>query len=73
MWTGDLDRAISTARRIRAGYVSINGVPKHHPGVPFGGMENSGLGSEEGLEELLSYTVTKAVNVVVPERPAGIG
>lgn len=65
VWTGDIDVALSTARRVKAGYVSINAVPKHYPGVPFGGTKDSGLGAEEGLQELLSYTTVKTVNVLV--------
>jgi 2-formylbenzoate dehydrogenase len=33
--------------------------------VPFGGTESSGLDREESVEELLSYTELKAVNILV--------
>jgi acyl-CoA reductase-like NAD-dependent aldehyde dehydrogenase len=33
-------------------------------GVPFGGVKNSGIGREECVEELLSYTTIKSVNVM---------
>jgi acyl-CoA reductase-like NAD-dependent aldehyde dehydrogenase len=31
--------------------------------VPFGGFKNSGVGREEDLSELLSFTQVKTVNV----------
>ena len=65
VWSQDIDRAMGTARRIRSGYVWINGVGTHYKAVPFGGMKNSGVGREEGIEELLSYTETKAMHVVL--------
>jgi acyl-CoA reductase-like NAD-dependent aldehyde dehydrogenase len=33
--------------------------------VPFGGWNDSGIGLEHGLEEILSFTRVKAVNVRV--------
>jgi 2-formylbenzoate dehydrogenase len=64
IWTRSLDRAHLTARELDAGYIWVNDTSTHFPGVPFGGMKLSGIGREESLDELLSYTETKAVNVV---------
>ena len=36
---------------------------RHFPGTPFGGFKDSGVGREEGIEELYSYTQAKNVNV----------
>lgn len=65
IWTGDLNQALSTARAVQSGFIWINGTSMHFTGVPFGGYRNSGLGNEEGLEELLSYTQVKSVNVML--------
>lgn len=65
IWTQDLKRALVTARRIQAGYVWINGVSRHYKAVPFGGVKNSGIGREESLEELYSYTDVKAINIIL--------
>jgi betaine-aldehyde dehydrogenase len=43
--------------------VWINASSAHVPGAPFGGVKDSGVGREESLEELLSYTTTKNVYV----------
>jgi acyl-CoA reductase-like NAD-dependent aldehyde dehydrogenase len=65
IWTNDLKRAFDTAKRVESGYVWINGTSAHHLGLPFSGWKNSGLGSEEGIDELLSYTRVKTLNVLL--------
>ncbi|MEZ5078727.1 MAG: aldehyde dehydrogenase family protein [Solirubrobacterales bacterium] len=55
VWSGDRDRAIAVARRLRTGQVEINGAA-FNPLAPFGGFGQSGHGRENGrhgLEELL--------------------
>lgn len=65
VWTADVTRAHRIAARLEAGYVWVNGSSRHYWGLPFGGFKSSGVGREESLEELLSYTETKAVTVVL--------
>jgi len=64
VWTRDLDRALRVSRALEAGYVWINDTSTHFPGVPFGGVKLSGIGREESVDELLSYTQLRAINVV---------
>ena len=55
VWSGDQERAIAVARRIRTGQIEING-GAFNPLAPFGGYGQSGHGRENGrygLEELL--------------------
>jgi betaine-aldehyde dehydrogenase len=61
IWTNDLNRAHRTAMRVEAGYVWINHVGQHLLGAPFGGFKQSGMGREECLEELLSFTQEKNI------------
>ena len=63
--TNDINRALKMARQVQAGYVWVNNASDHYPGVPFGGYKDSGLGREECLEELLSYTQVKAINITI--------
>lgn len=65
VWTSDITRAHRMASMLQAGYVWINGSSRHYWGLPFGGVKSSGIGREESLEELRSYTETKAVTVVL--------
>jgi acyl-CoA reductase-like NAD-dependent aldehyde dehydrogenase len=65
IWTKDIKAALNTARRVRSGHLWINGYSTHFLGVPFGGMKNSGVGREEGIEEMLSYTESKTINVML--------
>jgi len=55
VWSGDEERAIAVAKRIRTGQIEING-GAFNPLAPFGGYGQSGHGRENGrygLEELL--------------------
>lgn len=63
IWTRDVARAHRLARRIEAGYLWINTCSRHFAGLPFGGVKDSGIGSEESTEELHSFTQSKAVTV----------
>jgi betaine-aldehyde dehydrogenase len=63
IWTNDVRAAHRLADEVEAGYVWINGDGRHFTGAPFGGFKASGIGSEESLAELLSYTQTKNVSV----------
>ncbi|MDD9877115.1 MAG: aldehyde dehydrogenase family protein [Magnetovibrio sp.] len=60
--TNDLKMAMQTAERIEAGYVWINAQGRYL-GAPYGGWKQSGLGQEECLDELLSYTRIKNINM----------
>jgi acyl-CoA reductase-like NAD-dependent aldehyde dehydrogenase len=63
VFTRDLGLAHRFARDVEAGYVWVNDASKHFPGTPYGGFKDSGIGREESLDELLSYTQVKNVNV----------
>jgi betaine-aldehyde dehydrogenase len=65
IYTRELALAHRLARRIQAGYVWINTSSAHYVGTNFGGYKKSGMGREEGLEELLSYTQIKNVHVML--------
>jgi acyl-CoA reductase-like NAD-dependent aldehyde dehydrogenase len=63
IWTNDLRHAMQLATRVRAGYVWINEAGRRYKGTPFGGFNDSGIGREEGLEELFSYTGIKTIHL----------
>ncbi len=63
VFTRDLATAHRFARDVQAGYVWINDASRHFPGTGYGGVKDSGVGREEGFEELMSYVQLKNVNV----------
>lgn len=63
VWTRDLATGLRMTRAIEAGTVWLNTAGQHFVGAPFGGWKDSGLGGEECLEELYSYSRLKAVHV----------
>ncbi|MBI3708844.1 MAG: aldehyde dehydrogenase family protein [Proteobacteria bacterium] len=67
IWTRDLTTAHRAAGRVQAGYVWVNNSGAHFLGAPFGGYKQSGLGREECLDELLSYTQIKNVNITLDD------
>jgi len=60
VWSGDSDRALRVARRLRAGQVEVNGAA-FNPGAPFGGYKQSGVGREGGTQGLEEFLETKAI------------
>jgi aldehyde dehydrogenase (NAD+) len=60
---GSLDRAVSVARRIRTGTISVNGGQWFGPDSPFGGYKESGLGREHGVEGFEEYLETKTLGL----------
>ena len=65
VWTNDIKRAIKAARRVQSGCVWINGVGNYFKGTPYGGLKNSGIGKESCLQELLSYTEEKSIQIIL--------
>ena len=63
IWTNDLAAAHRAASAVEAGYVWVNEVGRHFLGTPFGGYKQSGIGREECLEELISYTQEKNIYI----------
>ena len=65
IWTHDLDRAHETAANVEAGFIWVNTASSHFPGVSFGGFKQSGIGREEGIEELFAYTQEKNITIAL--------
>ncbi|MEO9329023.1 aldehyde dehydrogenase family protein [Gordonia aurantiaca] len=62
VYSADTARAFEMCRRIRSGYLAINGgAGGMHPAAPFGGFKRSGLGREYGEEGLEAFLETKFI------------
>jgi aldehyde dehydrogenase (NAD+) len=60
VWSGDKERAIGVARRMRTGQVDVNG-GRFNPLAPFGGYKRSGFGREFGRYGLEEYFQIKSL------------
>jgi acyl-CoA reductase-like NAD-dependent aldehyde dehydrogenase len=61
VWTSDLTRAHTVARKLKAGTVWVNNYLTTDPTMPFGGYKQSGIGRECGPNWYEHYTEEKAV------------
>lgn len=62
VYTKDIARAESLARRIEAGSVYINTFEMPNENAFFSGFKDSGLGGEMGKQGLLSYVYTQSIH-----------
>jgi aldehyde dehydrogenase (NAD+) len=60
VWSGDPERAMRVARRMRTGQVDVNG-GRYNPLAPFGGYKQSGVGRELGVFGLEEYLQIKSI------------
>ena len=63
VFTNDLTVATRMAEGLEAGIIGINDPVPATPQCPFGGMKESGLGRELGMEGLDAYLETKYVSI----------
>ncbi|MNL28643.1 NAD/NADP-dependent betaine aldehyde dehydrogenase [compost metagenome] len=69
VWSTNLENALQSIRRIRAGRCWINSVIDGTPELPIGGYKKSGLGRELGRYGFDEYSQFKGVHVTLG-RPA---
>ncbi len=63
--SGDTERALRIAKRIRTGTMGVNFGASIAVDLPFGGYKQSGIGKEWGMEGFDEYLETKAIAVGV--------
>ena len=61
VWTRDVKKAHTVARRLAAGTVWVNMYGFYDPAMPFGGVKGSGFGRDLGEACLQEYTQVKSV------------
>ena len=62
VWTADERLAIDVARKIDTGTIAVNGYVRSEPGLPFGGVKESGYGRELAAEGLYEFLNIKTVS-----------
>jgi succinate-semialdehyde dehydrogenase/glutarate-semialdehyde dehydrogenase len=63
IWTKDIDKGVSLARKIDSGSVFINSMTKSEPTLPFGGIKKSGYGRELSNHGILEFVNVKTITV----------
>lgn len=61
VWGRDTKAAVAVANRVEAGMVWVNEIHTQGVDVPFGGVKQSGMGTEQGHEGRLLFTNAKTV------------
>lgn len=62
VWTGDTDLAGRMAVQLETGTVTVNGMVRSEPGLPFGGVKASGYGRELSLYGFREFLNIKTVS-----------
>ena len=63
VWTADAAKGLALARRLEAGMVTVNAVPRSDFRLPFGGVKRSGYGRELARHGLLEFANIKTIVV----------
>ncbi|MGJ7498017.1 NAD-dependent succinate-semialdehyde dehydrogenase [Variovorax sp. RT4R15] len=64
VFTQSIQTSTRVANALEAGMVNINHSGMAHPELPFGGVKDSGFGSEGGTESFDSFLVTKLITQI---------
>ncbi|KAF7332275.1 Aldehyde dehydrogenase [Mycena kentingensis (nom. inval.)] len=69
IWTQNLSRAHRVAAEMETGLCWVNSAHRNDPSSPWGGMKESGIGRENGIEAFESYSQSKStiVNIASAE------
>lgn len=64
VFTNSIQTSTQVANALEAGMVNINHSGMAHPELPFGGVKDSGFGSEGGTESFDCFLVTKMISQI---------
>lgn len=69
VWTADPATATRIGNQLVCGYVFVNdhGATRLDLRAPFGGMKQSGIGREQGIEGIRAFQDTRSIGVIDPE------
>ena len=70
VWTRDIGRAVRMTRALKAGMVWVNTYRAISYMMPFGGIKQSGIGRESGMEAIKEFLETKSVWINISDAPA---
>ncbi len=61
IWTAEDHEIELCARRVESGQLFVNGLVASDPGIPFGGVKDSGYGRELGIYGIREWTITRTI------------
>ena len=61
VFSGSLERSMAVAKRLRAGFIGVDGCAAYGADAPFGGYKASGVGRQNGIVGFDQYTEVKTV------------
>ena len=67
--SSSLERSLAVARRLRAGFIGLNGTAGYGADTPFGGYKDSGVGRQNGLAGFSQYTGDEIRGLPSPVAP----
>ncbi|KAJ7167472.1 aldehyde dehydrogenase [Mycena filopes] len=70
VWTQNLSRAHRIAAEIEAGLCWVNTAHRNDPSSPWGGMKESGIGRENGIEAFESCEYSQSKSTIINIAPA---
>jgi aldehyde dehydrogenase (NAD+) len=66
--SGSVEHALAVVRRVRSGFMGVNGTVGYGADVPFGGYKASGVGRQNGVAGFDQYTELKSVAYPAPSQ-----
>jgi succinate-semialdehyde dehydrogenase/glutarate-semialdehyde dehydrogenase len=63
LWTENIEHAKYLAEKLESGMVTINGIVKSDPALPFGGTKKSGYGRELAAIGLKEFSNAKTITI----------
>jgi len=74
VWTADPEAATRVGSRLVCGYVWVNdhGATRLDLRAPFGGMKQSGMGREQGIEGVRAFQDTRSIATIDPDALAAM-
>lgn len=68
VWSKNIDKALTVARRVQAGRFWVNTTLAGGPELPIGGFKASGWGREAGMHGVEEYTQVKSIHIEFGKR-----
>lgn len=68
VWSKNIDKALTVARRVQAGRFWVNTTLAGGPELPIGGFKASGWGREAGMHGVEEYTQLKSIHIEFGKR-----